>query len=195
MRNTRFTILRPATWTFFIWFTVILRLIAAGTILFQPLYGMLASFFMDWFDAYLLIQRAGISREAYHTLDKNLDEVWALVMLAVGLATPYRIILTILFLFRLIGHGIYLMTNDTRVFLFFPNVFEFAFFWFVALAPWVGTYSVSRFMETLLILTVLKVIQELSLHWIWPARLRYMKKHWHGYSPFLRFFGWHRLGL
>lgn len=168
--------------------TVLLRLTAAGLIFFYPLLGMLSSFFLDWFDSYLLIQKAGISRKQYHMIDKNIDQVWSIVMLIVGFMTPYSLVLAGLFLFRLLGHIFYLNTRDTRVFLFFPNVFEFAFFWFVACSQ---PYS----HQALILLTLLKLVQEVSLHWIWPARLRSMKKHWHGYSPWLRALGWRRLGI
>lgn len=194
-RHTERNILDPGTWTPIVWTTVLLRLAAAMFIFFQPLVGMLASFFMDWFDAYLLIQRAGISRKQYHVLDKNLDQVWSVVMLIAGWNTPYRMVLAVLFVYRLLGHAVFLVSHDTRIFLFFPNVFEFAFFWFVALLPWVGTFSVHNSWLILILLTMLKMVQEVTLHYIWPARLRYMKKHWNGYSPVLRALGWRRLGI
>lgn len=189
------SILDPGVWTPYIWLTVVLRLGAAAYIFFQPLAGMLASFFMDWFDSYLLIQRAGISRAKYHELDKNLDQVWSVVMLIAGWNTPYRMVLVVLYLYRLLGHAAFLLSHDIHVFLFFPNVFEFAFFWFVALVPWIGTFSVHNSWLILILLTMLKLVQEVSLHYIWPARLRYMKKHWNGYSPALRVLGWKRLGI
>ncbi len=191
----RFKILDPSTWNPIIWLTVLLRLGAALSILFLPFAGMVASFFMDWFDAYLLIQRAGISREQYHTLDKNLDQVWSVVMLVAGFTTPYRTLLVVLFVYRLVGHAVYVWRDDTRVFLFFPNVFEFAFFWFVALAPWLASFSAHNLWDVLAVLTGMKLVQEVSLHYIWPARLRSMKQHWHGYSPVLRALGWRRLGI
>lgn len=194
-RPYRFTILQPALWSPVIWFTVSLRVIGALFIFFQPLIGIIISYFLDWFDSYLLIQRAGISRAQYHMLDKNLDEFWSVIMLIVGWHTPFVGLLAGLFVYRLIGHLVYLATNDTRIFLLFPNVFDFVFLWFVALRPWVSVASAMYFWQVIIVLTGLKVIQEIVLHWIWPARLRYMKKHWHGYSPFLRSLGWRRLGI
>lgn len=189
----RFAVLLPRQWSMITWVTVALRFAAALGIFIHPLAGMLASFFMDWFDSYLLIQWAGFSREEYHALDKNLDQVWSIVMLVAGFATPYWLLLSILYLYRLLGHVVYLKTCDTRIFLLFPNVFEFAFLWFVAFAPW----STAHFdmWHSLIVLTALKLIQEVILHWIWPARLAVMKRRWRGYSPVLRALGWRRLGI
>lgn len=195
MLRGRFAILDPSGWTPIVWITVLLRIAAMSLIPFDPLGGMLASFFMDWFDAYLLIQRARISRAEYHTLDKNLDQLWSVVMLAVGWGTPYRWVLAGLYLYRLVGHAVYLAVHDTRVFLFFPNVFEFAFFWFVALAPWLGPYNISHFRTVTVVLTVVKLLQEAGLHWFWPAALARMKKRRRGYPRLLKTLGWRNLGI
>lgn len=175
--------------------TIVLRLLAATAIVISPIIGMIASLFLDWFDSYLLIQRAGITRKQYHTIDKNIDQIWSLVMLGVGIFSPYKTLLVRLFVFRLIGHGIYSVTHNTRVFLFFPNVFEFVFLWFVALSPWLSRFNNRYFWLVFSALFVLKVAQEYVLHWFWPAYLLRMKKKHVTYTPLLRFLGWKRLGI
>lgn len=75
----------------------------------------------------------------------------------------------------------------------FPNVFEFAFLWFVALAPW-GSLQV-EFRAAIIFHTALKMIQEFFLHIVWPAKLLRMKRNFRGYHPALRLPGWKRLGV
>jgi len=191
--HNRFAVLRPCFWNTVTRATVALRLTAAVYILWNPLWGMLASFFMDWFDSYLLIQRAGISRKAYHVLDKNIDQFWSAVMLLYGFTTPYWGLLSVLYIFRLAGHAVYIATGNTKVFLLFPNVFEFAFFWFVALAPW-STLAVD-YVSALMLLVLVKLVQEYALHWAWPVQLDRMKHNFRGYHPALRVLGWRRLGI
>jgi len=191
--QTRFAVLRPYGWNTITRITVALRLTAALYIFWNPLWGMLASFFMDWFDSYLLIQRNGFSRNDYEMLDKQLDQVWSVVMLLAGLGTPYGMLLLVLFAFRLLGHAVYLAVKDTRIFLFFPNVFEFAFLWFVALVP-LGSTKVAMY-TVLVWLVVGKLIQEAILHWIWPAWLSDMKRKRRPYPSVFRALGWNRLGV
>lgn len=175
--------------------TVVLRLLAAAAIVISPIIGMIASLFLDWFDSYLLIQKAGITRKQYHVIDKNIDQIWSLVMLGVGVFSPYKTLLVRLFVFRLIGHGIYSATHNTRVFLFFPNVFEFVFLWFVALSPWLSRFNNRYFWPMFGLLCVLKMVQEYALHWFWPGYLQRMKKKKVAYSPLLRRLGWRHLGI
>lgn len=192
-RTSHLSILHPHRWSVITWVTVIIRIAAALYIIIHPLAGMLLCFFLDWFDAYLLIQHAKLSREEYHALDKNIDQLWSVIMLLVGFSTPFRWVFLFLFMYRLFGHVLYLHLNDTRVFLFFPNVFEFAFLWFVALAPW-GTLAVD-YRIALVFHTVLKLIQEVALHHIWPKKLLSMKYNRRVYHPWLRALGWNRLGI
>lgn len=176
-----------------VWLVVAMRLSGIALILVNPLFGMAASFIFDWLDAYLLIQRVGYRQEEYHYLDKNIDQVWSLVMLGVGAKTEYRSFLFFLYLYRLVGHFIFLKIHTPTTFVLFPNFFEPAFVWLVALGPWSGNLLRQTSNMVLVALFAAKILQEVGLHVFWPRYLPQLKRR--GYPPILRSLGWNNPGI
>lgn len=169
------------------------RLAGIMLILWYPFAGMLVSFVFDWLDAQVLIHMAGYNREDYHALDKSIDQVWSLVMLFVGLGTPYGGLLILLFCWRAIGFLVHLSTGNTRVYIWFPNVFEFVFFWLVAFVPMLGSqYQSIPLYEVVIVSLILKEIQEYVVHIWWHDRIIQYRKN--GYPTIFRRIGYRRVG-
>ncbi len=156
----------------------------------NPALGMGISFVMDYLDAVILVQKARYSHEQYHVLDKVIDLVWSLVMLGVGFGTPYFFVLSVLFVFRMIGFLLHMITRQPIVYVLFPNVFEFVFVWYAVIAPFLGGPRVERVATWQVVLTclVFKEAQEYLLHVWWPKKLAVYRKT--GWPPLQRALGW-----
>lgn len=176
-----------------VWAVVGFRLAGILLIFWYPFAGMVVSFVFDWLDAQVLIHMAGYNREDYHTLDKSIDQVWSLMMLFVGLGTPYGGLLLALFCWRAIGFLVHLATGNTRVYIWFPNVFEFVFFWLVAFVPMFGSQYQSVPLYKVVILSFfLKEVQEYIVHIWWHERIIQYRKN--GYPMLLKRIGYRRVG-
>jgi len=167
----------------YVWIVIVLRLLAAFYIYFNPLRGFIWTMLIDWWDCYFFKHRARMSWQEYHELDKYLDWVSYLVMLVTSVRYGSFVILFALLLFRLIGQALFLKKKKTIYFLLFPNMFEMAFLWFVILK---GLFNVSGSdWIWLIILFVVKELQEIYLHYLWP---RYLKTK--GYPKWLQRLGY-----
>lgn len=176
-----------------VWVVILARLCGILLILWFPLAGMLISFVFDWVDAAVIIHGARYSREEYHAIDKSVDHVWSAVMLVVAWQTPYRMALLILFFWRIFGYIVYLYTDNTQVYIWFPNVFEFVFFWAIALSPALGEpYRSAPLAGVIAISLFFKEIQEYALHVWWAGRVKQYRRT--GYPKLLRRFGMRYVG-
>lgn len=171
------------------------RITAALWILWSPVWGMVVSMLLDWIDSYIWIQRGGFTRLEYHFLDKNIDQFWSVCMLISGFIHGAGWVLLGWFLFRLIGHLIFLLNRHPAVFILFPNVFDFMFIWLVpgVMLGWPEALGPVGYARLGWGLMALKLVQEIVLHGLWPRQLLWLKKH--GYPPLLQRLGWHNVGI
>lgn len=172
---------------------VVARIATSLLLFFSPVIGTVLSFFFDWFDAYILIQVAGISRRAYHKIDKALDEVWSVCMLLVSLQSRYFFLLLFFFVYRLLGQFVFMKTGKTKWFMAFPNIFEFLFVWLILFVPLLNITLFYAIFGGVVVSIILKEMQEVFLHSIWKNFLESHKKT--GYPKYIARFGWHRIGL
>ena len=103
----------------------------------------------------------------YQNLDKWLDQVYLALFLVVALrwTGPARTISIALYTYRLVGFVLYELTGERALLLVFPNVFEFWFI-FVAFAgdARIARWSRAQIAISLVVLTLLKIVQEWALH-------------------------------
>ena len=113
---------------------LVTRIASAIYIFFNPILGFILSSFFDWFDWYILENRTRVfTTSEYQHWDKNVDWYMYTFMLLAGVKYGHFNILLVLFLFKLIGHLIYLKTRNRRIFILFPNLLEGAFVWYIVL--------------------------------------------------------------
>ena len=153
------------------------RIGAALSIFWYPLWGLIWSFIFDILDARILLHMVGFSREQYHMWDKNIDWTAYVIMLTVASSYGMFLPLFLLLFFRFMGQFMYLRTHNTWFFIFFPNLFEAGFLWMVIFYPIPGTVQIDTPVKFwwLVALFAVKESQEVLLHFIWP---RYLLAPW-----------------
>jgi len=133
-----------------------------------PLAGGLLAIGGDLADLLLrdLVDLGGVGD--YQLLDKALDQVYLALFLVVALRWEgvERRVAVALYLYRLAGSLLFVVTGERALLLLFPNVFEP---WFIVVAaihhlprplPW----TPARLAAVLTVLTALKLVQEWALH-------------------------------
>ncbi len=150
--------------------TLLLRLLAAFYILFDPFWGILISMLVDTFDNQFLMRRAGMSRDYYEIFDKRVDWVTYIIMLYVASFTDVFGILLVLLAFRFIGWVLFEKTKNERYLVYFPNFYELAFFAFVSINYQFGVDFTNN-LYIWLIIFVVQIAREYLLHIYWPVRL------------------------
>ena len=146
---------------------VAFRVATALPVLRWPLAGGLLAIGGDLADLFLR-DLLGIGDLDYQLLDKLLDQVYLLLFLVVALRWEgvERRVAIALYLLRLVGSAVFLLTDERLVLLLFPNVFET---WFLLVAllhhrrepvAWTGP----RLAAALFAVTALKLVQEWALH-------------------------------
>jgi hypothetical protein len=144
------------------------RIATALPVLRWPLAGGLLAIGGDLADLLLrdLVDLGGVGD--YQLLDKACDQVYLALFLLVALRWRGvdRRVAVALYLFRLVGSVLFVVTGERAVLFLFPNVFE-PWFLFVAAIhhlprplPW----TPARVAAVLAILTALKLAQEWALH-------------------------------
>jgi len=171
-----------------VWIMIFIRL-AAGLYLFvNPLWGFFWFLMADFWDAYIFKHKARMSWREYHTLDKNIDWFGYFCMFAVGVRAGYFFPLIYWLIFKLVGQIIFIKTHKTFYFIFFPNIFEMMFLWYVVLVGQLGFDGWGKPFSFWFILSVaIKEVQEIWLHFLWPNYLRKF-----GYPKFLHKFGYEK---
>jgi len=133
-----------------------------------PLAGGLLAIGGDLADLLLrdLVDLGGIGD--YQLLDKALDQVYLALFLVVSLRWEgmERRVAVALYIYRLIGSILFLVTGERAILFLFPNVFEP---WFLVVAavhhlPEPVTWTPARLGAVLVVLTALKLVQEWALH-------------------------------
>ena len=146
---------------------VLFRVATALPVLRWPLAGGLLAIGGDLADL-LLRDLLGIGDLDYQLLDKLLDQVYLLLFLVVALRWEgaERRVAVALYLYRLAGFALFLLTDERLVLLLFPNVFET---WFLLVALLHHRRESVRWTPALLAValagaTAAKLVQEWALH-------------------------------
>jgi hypothetical protein len=144
-----------------------IRIVGSLPVLRWPLLGGLLAILVDLSDLLLMdvLDLGGVPD--YQALDKWLDQFYLALFLVVALrwSNPARAIAIASYAYRLVGFVLFELTGERGLLLLFPNVFEF---WFILVAlvgdDRVAGWSRGRLGLTLVVLTLLKEIQEWALH-------------------------------
>ena len=150
--------------------TLLVRLLTALYILFDPFWGVVLSMFFDTFDNRVLLRKAKMDRGEYTVIDKRVDWVSYMVMLYVASFTDVFPVLLILLAFRFIGQLLFERTKNERYLVYFPNFFELAFFAFVSISYQFGVSLINNIYIWIMIFAV-QIAREYLLHIYWPTRL------------------------
>jgi hypothetical protein len=144
-----------------------IRIAASLPVLRWPLAGGLLAILADLADLLLrdVLDLGGVGD--YQSLDKWLDQVYLATFFVVALrwsGLPRQVAIG-LYAFRLAGFALFELTGERGLLLLFPNVFEFWFLLVAAVGPArVAAWTVGRVVACLVVLTVLKEVQEWALH-------------------------------
>ncbi len=150
---------------------IALRIIVPLMILWRPLPGSIIAMLLDALDVVIVeFFGPGGMGEHYHSIDKLLDTYYLSLQAWVALGwTDKRLRLTaiVLFVYRLIGVGVFELTGWRPTMFVFPNLFE-NWFLFVLIRiqffPSLRLDSWKRIAMWLGILYIPKVVQEYVLH-------------------------------
>ena len=131
--------------------------------------GALIAILVDFSDLFMmnLLNLGGV--RDYQSFDKLADIFYMSSFMFVALrwsGTP-RNVAVALFAFRIVGIGVFELIAWRGVLLFFPNVFDFWFVLVSGLMRFKPSYHMTRHRAVfwVVILLILKVIQEYILHW------------------------------
>jgi hypothetical protein len=147
---------------------VVFRVAVSLPVLRWPLAGGLLAIAGDGADLLLrdVVDLGGLGD--YQLLDKLMDQVYLALFLVVALrwAGVERRVSVALYLYRLVGALLFVVTGERAVLLLFPNVFEL---WFLLIAllhhrPEPVRWTGPRLALALAGLTLLKELQEWALH-------------------------------
>jgi hypothetical protein len=88
-----------------------------------PFAGAWGNYVLDSVDGDILLE-LGLSDETYQTIDKGADYFSYIIMLIVGQRWSIKNLMVLLFVYRTIGQGLFFVTRNERVFLYFQNFLE-----------------------------------------------------------------------
>jgi len=158
----------------------LLRISSAIFILFNPVWGFFLTLFFDFWDGYFYEIRRDLvdmPRSTYHFFDKFQDWIGYICMWIVSYKYNVFGLLSIFFLFRLLGQVIFIYMKKQWIFVIFPNFIDASFLWFIVFKM----MGINLSIYFLYLLFIISIAREISLHIYWPNRLRK-----YGYPLFLR---------
>ena len=162
MRHKRF--LYPWYLSPWIIFFSIARTVAALWILVSPVWGLVWSVAFDILDGQVLLRYVHLDKLRYDLWDKVFDSITLFAELAVVLSTPWAPVMFGLFVYRMVGHVVFWMSQNVRLLIVFPNFFEATFLWLLIPSPWYAPIGPFAMLYTLY---GAKMVQEAMLHWLW----------------------------
>jgi len=146
---------------------VLYRVLGSLPVLRWPFAGAIIAMLVDLCDLFLMDWLGGIRN--YQALDKWCDQVYLAAFLVVALRwpRPQRTVAAGLYAYRLVGFGLFELTQSRAVLVLFPNLFEFWFVFVASLKHWRKDYAFNNrsILLALVPLLLLKESQELVLHW------------------------------
>ncbi len=171
----------------FIWRAIliivgVLRFVIPFFIFSNPILVTSVSFLLDTIDSEISY-RSGMSWRIYLMYDKSLDYWWYIFILIFSIHLPIFPIILILFVIRSIGHFLVLLTGNEKYFVYFPNVLEIYFIFYLissVFRPLSVLFVGANQIIPLLITTIVVIPREYAVHIIKTAPLMtksYVK--WH----------------
>lgn len=165
---------------------ILIRVLSSFLVFWKPIEAIFLSFFLDIIDGTILAYY-GWKREEYHRIDKPLDFFHYVLLLIVAMNTSVFFIALLLFIFRMIGHVLFEFSKDDRVFILFPNIFEYYLLLHLIFVKYIPDLSVNRWW-ILLLLIIFKLCIEIFRHYFkfdwnmtivdWYKKKRAESKHW-----------------
>lgn len=153
---------------FLAYLNVIYRILVPFLIFSYPILSTFLSIITDTIDGDIF-QRARVKQKTYQLVDKTLDVYWYIFIIIFSFHGEFGHVLFLLFIFRLVGNLLYYILKDRHIFIFFPNIFE-PFFCVYVLSLRISWLHVllegENLFITMLIITVLKIINEVIIHGI-----------------------------
>lgn len=154
---------------------IFLRVLVPVSILRYPLFGIIACLLLDIGDVVLveiLGGASGLGGANYHQIDKILDIYYLSFASLISLRWTdvlARRASFALFWYRFLGISIFLMTDWRIVLVFFPNIFEFFFIFYLVARKISSSFQLRRISQLILILAILsffKLGQEYIFHYL-----------------------------
>lgn len=115
------------------------RLVSVVVLFVNPLLAIALSLVLDVVDSFFAYE-AGYTWPEYTRLDKLFDLWWYVAILIYARHLTIFPVLSVLFLFRLIGQLIAIVTRSPNILFWFPNVFENYFFIYVLVLVFLPGY-------------------------------------------------------
>ena len=149
---------------------IAIRLAVPTLILKWPLAGMIAAAVADLTDVIILALLNSGAFEDYTIADKLLDTYTLLFALIVALRWDNSIVkrtCVVLFLYRVIGIIVLIITNERWVLFAFPSVFDFFFVYHLVTVRWFPVLVIDSYRDLIVVLSILvtmKLFQEYILH-------------------------------
>ena len=149
---------------------VVIRIITPVFILRWPLGGMVVSVVADTLDVVVVAVIQSGTFNDYTSLDKLLDTYALGFAASVSLLWENKLARrtgTILFAYRLTGVLALALTGSRLALFLFPNIFELFYLYHMATVKWFPNIEVDRYQRlavVLLLLTLMKMVQEYVLH-------------------------------
>lgn len=158
---------RKAGKIFQYYFVILLRFILPLFIFSYPLYIVIGATLLDAIDGEFAARRV-LTKTRYQYIDKFMDNWWYLCVLIYSYSyfNQYFLLLLILFCYRIIGISLFYRMKKRLMLILFPNFFENAFFliFFSTYFGWSFLLQGQMFYKSLLVVFLLKIIQEYWLH-------------------------------
>ena len=150
--------------------TIAIRLAVPTLILKWPLAGMIAAAVADITDVIILALLESGTFEDYTIADKLLDTYTLMFALIVALRWDNSIVkrtCVVLFLYRVVGIIVLVITNERWVLFAFPSVFDFFFVYHLVTVRWFPVLVIDSYRDLIIVLSILltmKLFQEYILH-------------------------------
>ena len=158
---------KKLVWKFSYFFIELLRLVFPVFIFSYPVYVIVATIFLDAIDGEFASQGV-LSREKYQIVDKLMDNWWYIWVLFYSYfaLNNFFILLLVLFIYRTIGLILFLLKKNRKIFMFFPNFFENAFFlfFFATIFSLESLIVGPNLYYSLAVVFALKILQEYWVH-------------------------------
>lgn len=148
-------------------FIIALRIVTPVLIFVYPFFITLFSFILDTVDSELAF-RGKVSWRKYSSFDKALDYWWYIFIFIYSINLGIFPIILILFVLRSIGQLAFLATREEKYFVFFPNILEIYFLFYIVVLQLQPKYlylfdGTNQFLP-LLLSTLIVIPREIGVH-------------------------------
>lgn len=153
-----------------IFFIILLRtFVAALPLLIDPIAAILIDFLIDAWDSLFMKKVLKMSRLNIYFLDKTLDFLFLIGLEAAVFRSdmPIKLFLLFLFVYRAIAHIIFYFNRNFKIFIYFPNFFEFFTLFFLAVYKFktnISSFDLFWVIPVSFLIIFFKIWNEYMLH-------------------------------